>query len=230
MKKGEKLKNRIALLALGIAGALAVTTGIAAPAFAAGSNHAVVAVHSTKATTSTSTTKYDDQDVVALLVFGTGPIATKYPALAKSLNDQRTAATGTTAQIAAFTKQLKSVDPQFHKIVTLGVQANDPYASQQALAQLDADITTWYKQQKVTFQKSAAARPDGVVWLRQTVVVATTVAGGWQAVVFTTVGGFAEAVVVVAIVPAAVSYQFQYSHADKLEVSNWAANLSGTLG
>lgn len=224
------MKNRIALLALGVAGALTVTTGVAAPAFATSLNHNVVAVQTSKATSPKATTTYGDQDVVALLVFGTGPIAAKYPALAKSLNDQRTAATGTTAQISQFTNQLLSVDPKFHQLVTLGVQSHDPYAAQQALARLDVDITTWYKQQDVTFQKSAAARPDGTIWLKQTVAVATTVAGGWQAVVFTTVGGFAEAVIVVAIVPAAVSYQFEYSHADKIEVSNWAANLSGTLG
>lgn len=223
------MKKKFAVLAVAVGTALTVTTGIAAPALASSNDHTVV-VHAPTTTAPKPVTSYTDSDVVALLVFGSGPIAEKYPELAKTLNTQRTAATGTQAQIDAFTKQLLEVDPEFHDVVTLGVQSNDPYASQQALARLDADITTWYKQQNVHFQKNTAAQPQGQVWLRQTVVVATTAVGGWQAVVFTTVGGFAEAVVVVAIVPAAASYQFQYTHADKLEVSNWAANLAGTLG
>jgi SdpC family antimicrobial peptide len=223
------MKKKFALLGVVVGAALTVTTGIAAPALASGTSNATV-LHTNTAAATRSAATYTDNDVVALLVFGSGPIAQKYPELAKTLNDQRTAASGTPAQIRSFTEQLLAVDPEFHADVTLGVQSNDPYASQQALARLDADITTWYKQQNVHFQKNTAAQPQGAVWLRQTVVVATTVAGGWQAVVFTTVGGFAEAVVVVAIVPAAASYQFQYTHADKLEVSDWAANLAGTLG
>lgn len=224
------MKKRSALIALTVGGALAVTTGIAAPAFASGSASDAAAVRVATTSTHTTAARYSDSDVVALLVFGSGPIAHRYPALATALNDQRTAATGTPAQIAAFTKQLLAVDPHFHQTVTLGVQASDPYAAQEALARLDADITAWYQQQDVHFQQATAAQPQGVVWLRQSVVVATTLAGGWQAVVFTTVGGFAEAIVVVAIVPAAASYQFEYTHADKIEVSDWAANLAGTLG
>lgn len=169
---------------------------------------------------------YSDVDVTSLLVFGRGRMAEDNPELASDLNAGRSFPKVTASAIASFTHDLQSLDPDYHEVVGLGVQKGDPYAARAALHRVSDDIAKWYDLRQVTLadgpQGVAAAR--GVV--KQTAVVATTVAGGWQVLAFTTVAVVGEAVLVVAIVPAAVSYRFTYTRADRLQIDGWSAHLA----
>jgi SdpC family antimicrobial peptide len=201
--------------------------GFATPAFAAEGERAPAAEQSKAAM------HYSDADVVGLLVFGQGAIAKAYPDLATEVTGGRAMPVFSDEKIAEFTAELVAVDTNFSSVVTEGVQKNDPYAARAALKQLNADINTWYDAQHIKVQQlsagSAIASPNDSWWIASNVAVATNIGGGWQAVVFTTVAALAEAVFIVAIVPAAVSYQFEYQSSDKIEIDGWAADLTTSL-
>lgn len=175
---------------------------------------------------------YGDADVVALLVFGTGPIADKHPDLVAALDTNRTAAPSTPrSAIEEFTTQLMQLDPSFHDVVTLGVQENDPYAAQAALSQLNSDIGAWQRAKQIKLQRNPGAVAASSVWVatKEWLAVETTVVGAWQVAGITTAAAVGEAVIVAAIVPAAVSYQFVYKSADEIQVANWSAKLASTF-
>ncbi|KJL34308.1 hypothetical protein [Microbacterium azadirachtae] len=106
---------------------------------------------------SKATAKYSDDDIVALVMFGTGRIATAHPDLAKKLMPNTP--TGITPEaITAVTKMLYSVDPAFNEKVTLALQSGDPYTAQAGIEQFRADVAVLTKQ-----AGPGAVSPDCVV-------------------------------------------------------------------
>lgn len=211
------MNKTLSVLGICVGATLTLTTGICTPALAASPTHLTVShMRSAKAELKT----YSDSDVVGLLVFGSGPIAKRYPELAKTLAPHKKATAVSTATIDTFTKQLLAVDPQFHEVVTLGAQAHDPYAARTALTRLSTDISAWFKKHNVRLGQKSDGRNLGQTWVLANAIVAS------ESVLVTDVAG----VVVVAFAPDAVTYQFQFSHADKIEVSDWAAALATSLG
>lgn len=169
---------------------------------------------------------YSDADVVALLVFAKGPIAEKNPALAAKIRAGQPANDVSLADIAAWTAQLKALDPNFTSGVTKAVQAGDPYRAQKALDQLNADIKKWSQKAQVS-SKDLATTQGFISWKAKThVLVATNVVAVWQGAVYTTVAAGAEAVVLVAIVPAAASYEFLMDKPGSLEKQDYIASVT----
>jgi SdpC family antimicrobial peptide len=192
--------------------------------------HAATAARTTPAPSATKRHYYSDSEVVDLVVFAQGPIAEKHPALAARIQGNRPKADVSPGNLKAFTAGLKRVDPKFHQVVTIGVQRNDPYTAQVAMKRLSADISLWTKQQKLDPRTALDMRADGWFWHDSYVLTEQNLAAVWQAAAYTTVAGAAEAVVVVAIVPAAASYQFEMNKADQGDVQGLVADVTRAAG
>ncbi|MEU7165129.1 hypothetical protein AB0A70_10855 [Streptomyces morookaense] len=117
---------------------------------------------------------YSDTDVTALLAFGSGKIAAEHPETVKNLGEKsQPADVKTTSELTA---ALSKIDPDYHAVVTEGLQSHNPYKVQAALSAYSEDVQTLAK------SNNAKMSPNGSwwVWTQQAIVqtgtVATTVA------------------------------------------------------
>lgn len=196
-------------IALGV-----VTATLAAGGVFSGGISALGAETLAKAT-SHLTKVYDDNEVVTFLVFGQGPIAVDHKALAEKIRATAVSMPLSLTTVEPLTKALMSTDPDFHVVVTEGVQAHDPYAAQAALERLDRDL------------KSLAPAVDaglarGAVSTNTSIVTQTTVAVA--AVLVGAVLGVA-----VAVAGPVILYKFDRPKSDRLSRSAIAADLTRAL-
>ncbi|TFB87271.1 hypothetical protein E3O44_09095 [Cryobacterium algoricola] len=168
------MNKKIGLLATIGIGILAASITLAAiPASA-------VPISAAASTSATSTVKYQDVDVVGFLVFGVGPIAQDRPELLTKLNITRVPQ-APAATIKTLLTGLQSVDPDFHKNVTVNAQARDPYKAQLALTNFSTDMTALTEKEQALHPDqlrslSTAAAGNGSVWAFTNYVVSTQVA------------------------------------------------------
>lgn len=215
------------LLALAISGTTALSAITIMPMSAADSGHnpAVEGIDlNENSTPQKSKVKYSDEDVLKLIIFAQGPIAEQRPDLAeKLLKGKPKPKLPDDAVFEDVVSQLKRVDPEYHEVVTKGVQKNDPLKAEAAMKRLSDDLNKIYELEK---------RPDqerGVTtwaWHDAHVFAETELAAAAAAVVFEAVGAAHVAAVVVAIVPAAVSYQFEFNHGSTVDRQAMVAAVS----
>lgn len=172
---------------------------------------------------------YSDSDVVALVLFAKGPIADENPTLAKKIQGQRPKAKISMNSIDDFTAELKNIDPQFHERVALAVQQGDPYKAQDGLKRLNRDISEWLKAKNVNPKTDGKMKANGWVWHDSYIATEQNIAAVWQVAAGTTVAAGAEAVVVVAIVPAAASYQFEMNKTGAIDKQELIASVTSAF-
>lgn len=128
--------------------------------------------------------KYDDVDVVGLLVFGKGRIASDQPKLAKKFDVGLKDSEVPPEAIQEFTDELLSVDNKFHEVVTTGVQIQDEEAAQEAIKRLQDDIDKIAaKYQNKAESSKGSVEPQGKGKFKTNYVVASNIVAGRDAVV-----------------------------------------------
>jgi SdpC family antimicrobial peptide len=185
------------------------------------------------APTPSASLKYNDQDVTDALLFATGRIVADHPELTKTLNPSGKLVPLTPADRATALSQLKGVDPQYHEIVTKGVQANDPFKAQAAVDRVNDDVKKRIEQVRGT--TTPGVEPRDFAWQRDNILAYNNAVGVqnalgvWQVAVAHTVAAGAEAVIVLVIAPAVVSYQFD-KNSDPIAQRETVAALTRAAG
>lgn len=177
---------------------------------------------------------YNDVDVVQYVVFASGRIAQQHPDLAARIRHGRTIKQPSAGQLRQLVTVMKKYDPAYTQKVTNVLLKGDPYAATPALQRLGEDLTAVLAPKQAAHGASLSqqsrinsiAHADGWFWHDEWAVTETTIVAAWQGAVYTTVGGFAEAVVVVAIVPAAASYQFEMNSAADVDRQGFTAAVA----
>ena len=119
--------------------------------------------------------------------------------------------------------RLTQVDPDYHEQVTVAIQQGDPFATEAAMKRLDHDIALIIAQDtkgrlaRTGVVTEAAAHADGWFWHDAYIAAEAYVAAVAAAAVYEAAGVFHVAAVVVAIVPAALSYQFEMNQASAVD-------------
>lgn len=124
-----------------------------------------------------SSARYSDADVVKFFFFGAGPVAEERPDLVKALNIPSQPAVPDSV-VTAVLDGLKSVDPAFHKNVTVNAQAGDPYKAEAAFKNLVADAKALSDKmsQKTEVSAGGRATANGIWYAYANVWLSTTVA------------------------------------------------------
>lgn len=210
----------------------AISIGVAAPSIAAGStNSGTAAVSEGKATKpSQHHVKYTDEEILALLLFGSGKAAEDHPDLAKKIKEQRPKGSpqATPEQIAQLAQKLREIDPGFHDAVTVAVQVNDPYQAQSGMKRLNEDLKKYMAQAKVP-QTGDKVTPYGAVWHDANILTEINALAFINGAVYANVAGATEAVVALVVVPSAVSYGFEMDSSNALDADNMVAAVAEAL-
>lgn len=162
---------------------------------------------------------YSDIDILKLLLFAKGKVAEDHPETAKALlNGRRPAAElPSDATFESMVTQLKTVDPEYHEKVTLGVQVNDPLKAEQAMKRLSDDLNEVYRLRDETVDEGGVTT---WAWHDAHVVAEVEALAVMAAAVYEAAAVAHVAAVVIAIVPAAITYQFEMNEASSVDRRN----------
>ncbi|WP_174857678.1 hypothetical protein [Streptomyces lydicus] len=174
--------------------------------------------------------KYSDEDIVGLLIFAKGRAAHDQPALAKQIRARRTSGADkvTPAQIAAFTKILKKIDPAFHGKVTVPIQINDPFQAKKGMIRLSDDVKKYIAHQKAA-TTTDTARANGWWWHDVNGLIEINVVGAINVIGYANVAGATEVAVALVVVPSAVSYGFDMSKPNSLDADSLVSAVARNL-
>lgn len=171
--------------------------------------------------------KYGDKDVLKLILFAQGPIAERNPELAqKLLKGKPKPQMPSEEAFDSVVDQLKRVDPDYHELVTEGVQRNNPQDAENAMQRLSDDLSKIYELEKKPDQERGVTT---WAWHDAHVVIETEALGAAAVVVFEAAAAAHVAAVVIAIVPAAASYQFEFNNGSQIDRQQMVATVSQIL-
>ena len=165
--------------AIAITAALVASGGVAANASGSPTPAATVAqpTPGSSAAAKAPSSKYSDEEIVGLFVFGAGRAATEHPEIVAKYVKAPLPDT-TSATIADLTSQLRAANPRFHEQVTIPLQSND------AESILAAQIAFRSALQQITSTAPPVADGKGLgrcglfVAAAGAVVIVVAVAGG----------------------------------------------------
>ncbi|WP_273409054.1 hypothetical protein [Corynebacterium ureicelerivorans] len=162
-----------------------------------------------------SSYRYNDSDVLKLLLFAQGPIADEHPEVATKLLQGRPKPDMPSDEVIEdVVRQLKTVDPDYHAVVTEGVQKNDPIAAEAGMIRLSEDLGKIYALESSPYQERGVttwAWHDAHVAAEADFIAAIEVAA-FEAAAVAHVAAWA-----VAVVPVAITYQFEMNKSSSVD-------------